>query len=174
YTSPHGGVGKLHLTWTVPFEPGTLTAIARADGREVARDELVTAGPPRAVELTTGTRAAAVVAGAMTFVTASIVDARRVVVPGAEPVLRFTVRGPGRVAGVDNGRQELAQSYQQPTIPAFKGQAVAVIAATGGRGPITVTASAPGLAAGTITLPGTNLGQRNGPGARAVETAVVP
>ncbi|WIX98630.1 glycoside hydrolase family 2 TIM barrel-domain containing protein [Amycolatopsis mongoliensis] len=173
YTSPNGGTGKLHLTWTVPFEPGTLTAIARSGGREVARDRLVTAGPPRAVTLTAEPRGD----GAMAFVTASVVDAHGVLVPGAEPVLRFGVRGPGRVAGVDNGRQELAQSYQQPTIPAFKGQAVAVIAATGGRGPITVTASAPGLEPGTATVPGTNLGQRNGPGARAVERpgpSVVP
>ncbi|VVJ17824.1 Beta-galactosidase (EC [Amycolatopsis camponoti] len=170
YTSPNGGVGKLHLTWTVPFEPGTLTAIARSGGREVARDRLVTAGPPHAVTLTAEPRGD----GAMAFVTASVVDSRGVVVPGAEPVLRFVVRGPGRVAGVDNGRQELAQSYQQPTIPVFHGQAVAVIAATGGRGAITVTASAPGLAPGTTTLPGTNLGQRNGPGARAVEQPEVP
>ena len=171
YTSPNGGTGKLHLTWTVPFEPGTLTAIARSGGREVARDRLVTAGPPRAVTLTGEARGEG---GAMSFVTATVVDAHGVVVPGGEPVLRFAVGGPGRVAGVDNGRQELAQSYQQPTIPAFRGQAVAVIAATGGRGPITVTASAPGLAPGRITLPGTNLGQRNGPGARAGEAPVRP
>jgi beta-galactosidase len=168
YTSPNGGTGKLHLTWTVPFAPGTLTAIARSGGREVARDRLVTAGPPRAVELTAEPRGE----GAMAFVTASVVDSRGVVVPGDGPVLRFGVRGPGRVAGVDNGRQELAQSYQQPAIPAFRGQAVAIIAATGGRGPITVTASAPGLAPGKVTVPGTNLGQRNGPGARARETDV--
>ncbi|MBE1493231.1 beta-galactosidase [Amycolatopsis lexingtonensis] len=166
YTSPNGSSGKLHLTWTVPFEPGTLTAIARDGGREVARDRVVTAGPAHAITLTAPERGEG---GAMTFVTASVVDARGVVVPVGEPVLRFAVSGPGRVAGVDNGRQELAQSYQQPAIPAFKGQAVAVIAATGGRGPITVTATAPGLAPGRITLPGTNLGQRNGPGARAVE-----
>lgn len=171
YTSPNGGTGKLHLTWTVPFEPGTLTAIARSGGREVARDRLVTAGPPRAITLTSEARGDG---GAMAFVTASVVDSHGVVVPGAEPVLRFAVRGPGRVAGVDNGRQELAQSYQQPTIPAFRGQAVAVIAATGGRGPITVTASAPGLAPGGITVPGTGLGQRNGPGARARESAGGP
>ncbi|MEV6622287.1 glycoside hydrolase family 2 TIM barrel-domain containing protein [Amycolatopsis sp. NPDC051106] len=170
YTSPNGSTGKLHLTWTVPFEPGTLTAIARSGGREVARDRLVTAGPPRAVTLTAEPRGD----GAMAFVTASVVDSRGVVVPGAEPVLRFAVRGPGRVAGVDNGRQELAQSYQQPTIPAFRGQAVAVIAATGGRGPITVTASAPGLTPGKTTVPGTHLGQRNGPGARAVERPEPP
>src|SRR5207248_2093111 len=91
YTSPNGSSGKLHLTWTVPFEPGTLTAIARAGGREVARDRLVTAGPARAVTLTAEPRGE----GAMAFVTASVVDAHGVVVPGAEPVLRFSVRGPG-------------------------------------------------------------------------------
>ena len=165
YTSPNGGTGKLHLTWTVPFEPGTLTAIATAGGRRGGPRRLVTAGPPHAVTLSAEPRGE----GAMAFVTASVVDAHGVVVPGAEPVLRFAVRGPGRIAGVDNGRQELAQGYQQPTIPAFHGQAVAVVAATGGRGPITVTASAPGLSPGRITVPGTNLGQRNGPGARAVE-----
>ncbi|SFW78210.1 glycoside hydrolase family 2 TIM barrel-domain containing protein [Amycolatopsis australiensis] len=170
YTSPNGSRGKLHLTWTVPFEPGTLTAIATSGGREVARDRLVTAGPPRALTLTAEPRGQ----GAMTFVTASVVDEHGVVVPGAEPVLRFTVRGPGRVAGVDNGRQENAQSYQQPAIPAFGGQAVAVIAATGGRGPITVTVSSPGLAPGNVTVPGTSLGQRNGPGARAVERPASP
>ncbi|WP_328615138.1 DUF4982 domain-containing protein [Amycolatopsis sp. NBC_00355] len=166
YTSPNGSSGKLHLTWTVPFEPGTLTAIATAGGREVARDRLVTAGPPHALTLTTEARSE----GVMSFVTATVVDAHGTVVPGAEPVLRFAVRGPGRVAGVDNGRQELAQGYQQPTIPAFHGQAVAVIAATG-RGTITVTATAPGLKTAKIVLPGTSPGQRNGPGARAREAA---
>jgi beta-galactosidase len=172
YTSPNGGRGKLHLTWLVPFEPGTLTAIATAGGREVARDRLVTAGAPHALTLTADTRSG-VVDGAMAFVTASVVDARGNVVPGAEPVLRFAVRGPGRVAGVDNGRQELAQSYQEPAIPAFHGRAVAVIAATG-RGTITATATAPGLKAAKITLPGSGLGQRNGPGARAGESAGGP
>ncbi|MCR6482993.1 DUF4982 domain-containing protein [Amycolatopsis sp. OK19-0408] len=170
YTSPNGGTGKLHLSWTVPFERGTLTAIARADGREVARDELVTAGPPSAVTLSAAPRGE----GAMAFVTASVVDAQGVVVPGAELALRFTVGGPGRLAGVDNGRQESAQGYQQPTVATFRGQAVAIVAATGGRGPITVTASAPGLTSGSTTVPGTNLGQRNGPGARAVELPEVP
>ncbi|MEV4053540.1 glycoside hydrolase family 2 TIM barrel-domain containing protein [Amycolatopsis sp. NPDC049688] len=174
YVSPNGSTGKLHLTWTVPFRPGTLTAIARSGAREVARDELVTAGPPHAITLAAEHPGGGVVPGAMTFVTASVVDARGVVVPGAGPVLRFGVRGPGRIAGVDNGRQELAQSYQQPVIPAFNGLAVAVVAATGGRGPITVTASAPGLAPGQLTLPGSSLGQPHGPGARAAGTPVVP
>ena len=44
YTSPNGSAGKLHLSWDVPFAPGKLVAVARRDGREVARDEVDTAG----------------------------------------------------------------------------------------------------------------------------------
>jgi beta-galactosidase len=45
YQSPNGSSGKLHLTWNVPFAPGKLVAVARdADGKQVARDELDTAG----------------------------------------------------------------------------------------------------------------------------------
>jgi len=170
YTSPNGGTGKLHLTWSVPFQPGTLVAIAREGGREVARDTLVTAGPAHAVALAVerGTE------GTMSFVTVSVVDARGVVVPDAAEVLRFTVTGAGRLAGVDNGCQESAQGYQNPDVPAFKGKAVAVVAANGARGAITVTVTAPGFVPATTTLPGSPKGRRNGPGARAKAALVTP
>ncbi|GAA3439279.1 hypothetical protein GCM10018954_089000 [Kutzneria kofuensis] len=38
YTSPNGSAGKLNLTWTVPFAPGQLVAVAKRGGVEVARD----------------------------------------------------------------------------------------------------------------------------------------
>ena len=41
------------LTWTVPFRPGRLVAVARdSRGRGVARDEVDTAGAPYALRLT--------------------------------------------------------------------------------------------------------------------------
>lgn len=51
YTSPNGSTGHLHLQWTVPFEPGTLTAVASQNNKEVARDVVRTAGAPTAVRL---------------------------------------------------------------------------------------------------------------------------
>jgi beta-galactosidase len=166
YTSPNGGTGKLHLTWTVPFRPGRLVAVATVNGRQVARDELVTAGQPHAVSLTLNPSG-----GSMSFLTASIVDKHGVVVPGAANTVQFTVTGAGRLAGVDNGRQENAQAYQESSVPAFNGMAVAVIAATGSRGTITVTATSPGLASARTRLPGSTEGRRNGPDARAQATA---
>ena len=165
YTSPNGSTGKLHLTWHVPFQPGTLVAIATEGGRQVARDEIGTAGLAHAVILTPRQPDGSDAIGSMSFLIASIVDANGVVVPGATNPISFRVTGPGRIAGVDNGRQESPQGYQGPSVPAFNGKAVAVIGATGAPGTISVLATSPGLVPGRTTLPGNPGGQRNGPAA---------
>lgn len=157
YTSPNGSTGKLHLTWTVPFQPGTLLAVASSGGREVARDQLATAGPARAIRLQADQN------NSMSFVTVSIVDGRGTVVPDAACTVAFTVHGPGRLVGVDNGKQDSAHGYQEASVNAFNGQAVAVIGTTGQPGPITLTATSPGLAPARCVLPGSGTGRRNGP-----------
>jgi beta-galactosidase len=152
YTSPNGSTGQLHLTWNVPFEPGTLVAIARRGGAEVARDVVVTAGRPRAVRLTPDTRLLTADGISLSFVTAEIVDARGVVVPGADQVMDLSVRGAGRLAGNDNGRQENAAGYQSPSVAAFNGKAVIIVQSVQQPGPIRLTATSPGLMPGTASL----------------------
>ena len=152
YTSPNGSTGKLHLAWSVPFAPDVLTAVGSAGGAEVARDTLVTAGPARGLVLTPDKRSLAGDGFAVSFVTASVVDARGTVVPGAENVISLRVSGLGAVAGTDNGRQESAAGYQASEVAAFGGRAVALVRAGRGAGTIRVTATSPGLAAAAVTL----------------------
>jgi beta-galactosidase len=145
YTSPNGSSGKLHLTWNVPFEPGSLTAIATSNGKQVASDEVRTAGQPRAVTLATGTRTITADGTSVAFLTAEIVDGHGVVVPGAGNLIHLDVNGPGTLAGVDNGREENPQGYQAPQVAAWNGKALAVVASTRQPGTITVTATCAGL-----------------------------
>jgi len=152
YTSPNGSTGKLHLTWIVPFAPGVLTAVASAGGAQVARDRVLTAGPARALVLAPDKRALAADGSGVSFVAASVVDARGTIVPGAETVISFRVSGPGTIAGTDNGRQENAARYQATDVAAFGGRAVAVVRAGREPGTIRVTATSPGLAAANATL----------------------
>jgi beta-galactosidase len=152
YTSPNGSAGKLHLTWRVPFAPGELQAVARRGGRVVATDVLRTAGPAHAVRLTPDRRTLAADGRSLAYLTAEVTDARGVLVPGAEHLLTFTVDGSGVLAGVDNGRQESAERYQASTRTAFRGMTLAIVRARTVAGPVTVTASAPGLRAATVTL----------------------
>ena len=147
YTSPNGSTGKLHLAWSVPFEPGALEAVARSGGAEVARDVVATAGPARALRLDAETRLLTADGRSVAFVTASVVDRGGVVVPSAENTLSFRVEGAGILAGTDNGRQESASGYQSPGIGAFRGQAVAIVRATTDPGPVRLIVTSPGLRA---------------------------
>src|SRR5229473_669256 len=160
YTSPNGSTGKLHLTWSVPFQAGRLTAVATQNGRVVARDEIHTAGEPRALTLTPDTQEIAADGKSLSFLTVEVTDHDSVVVPDASNLIKFRVEGPGTLAGVDNGQQENAQSYQAPSVPAFNGKALVVVRSTRQAGHITVTASSPGLGRASATLRSVAAGDR--------------
>ncbi|MFD9000071.1 glycoside hydrolase family 2 TIM barrel-domain containing protein [Streptomyces sp. NPDC059582] len=152
YTSPNGSAGKLHLTWKVTYEPGELKAVARhGGGRTVATDVLRTAGAPHAVRLTADRKSLSADGRSLVFVTAEIVDAHGVVVPDAEDLIAFEVKG-GSLAGLDNGRQESAERYQSATRTAFHGKALAIVRSGTRAGALQVTARARGLRTDTATV----------------------
>ncbi|MFF4835796.1 glycoside hydrolase family 2 TIM barrel-domain containing protein [Streptomyces sp. NPDC001315] len=151
YTSPNGSAGKLHLTWKVAYEPGELKAVARRGGKAVATDVLRTAGAPHAVRLTPDRESVAADGRSLVFVTAEIVDVHGVVVPDAEDLITFDVKG-GSLAGLDNGREESAERYQASTRTAFHGKALAIVRSGTGAGTLKVTARAEGLRADTATV----------------------
>ncbi|EWM18805.1 beta-galactosidase [Kutzneria sp. 744] len=138
YTSPNGSAGKLNLTWTVPFAPGQLVAVAKRGGVEVARDELRTAGAPAAIRLSADR------GSSLSFVTAEVVDANGVTVPDADNELTFHASG-GQLVGLDNGQQESAENYQSSSRAAFNGKALAMV-----RGPLSLTVTSPGLLSGSL------------------------
>ncbi|MDX3710866.1 glycoside hydrolase family 2 TIM barrel-domain containing protein [Streptomyces europaeiscabiei] len=155
YTSPNGSAGKLHLAWQVPYAAGELKAVARRNGRTVATDVLRTAGAPHGVRLTADRKSLAADGRSLAFVTAEIVDARGVVVPDAEHLISFDVRG-GSLAGLDNGREESAERYQASTRTAFGGRALAIVRAGVEPGPVRVTARAEGLRTGKVSVRATS------------------
>ncbi|WP_052862903.1 glycoside hydrolase family 2 TIM barrel-domain containing protein [Streptomyces niger] len=172
YTSPNGSAGRLHLTWQVPFEPGKLVAVARRNGREVARDTLRTAGEAAAVRLTPDRKEVAADGSALLFVTAEVTDSRGVLVPGADHALTFRVTG-GHLLGLDNGQQESAENYHAPVRAAFHGKALAIVRPTGGASAVTVTARAAGLHSGEARIAVTG-GRSGASGAVAPTAAAVP
>ena len=66
--------------------------------------------------------------------------------------MKFTVEGERKLVGVDNGKQDDHQSYQDDNRDAFNGQLVAIVQSTKNAGEITVTASAEGLDPATVTI----------------------
>ena len=135
------------IVWDqVVYEPGTVEVVAYRNGREWARDKVVTAG--RAVKLS----ASVDYAGTdLTYVTVDVLDRKGTLVPDAANELSFSVKGPAVVLATDAGDPTSFVSFRSPALPAFHGKASAVIRRTGS-GPVTVTVKARGLRTATLTL----------------------
>jgi beta-galactosidase len=144
--------GPEHLEWKVPFRPGVLRAVGRREGRAVARAEVRTAGEGAAVRLSADRKILSADGADLAFVTAEVVDSRGVVVPDADNRIRFTLAGPGKIAGVDNGDPICREPYQAAERSAFHGKCLAIVRTTGRAGTIKISGMADGLKTGAVSI----------------------
>jgi beta-galactosidase len=140
--------------WRVPFAPGKLKAVARNDGKVAATDELNTAGKPAKIILSTESKTISPGFDSVAIVRAKITDANGIEIPRADDLILFKVSGSGVIAAVDNGDNASHELFQSSERHAFQDECVAFVKATA-TGKIQVSASAPGLAGGSISLKST-------------------
>lgn len=138
--------------WKVAYAPGMLVAVARNRGREVARDELRTAGAPAKIVLAADRGGVSTNWEDVVRVTATIVDANGTRVPNANNVVTFATEGPGAVVAVDNGDPATHEPFQATQHTAYQGTCVAFVRATANHGPFVIRATADGLRSGEATL----------------------
>ena len=150
---------NLYLTWNIPYEDGTITAKAwDAEGKEIdlknvaGRTSVTTTGKASKLEAGADHTEIAADGSELSYITVNITDKDGNIVPDAANNVKFTVEGEGKLVGVDNGRQDDHQSYQDNNRDAFSGQLVAIVQSTKTAGEITVTASAEGLDPATVTI----------------------
>lgn len=147
------GPDDFHVSWQVPFEPGTLTAISRRDGHEVARDERRTAGAPAAIRLTPDRSEINADGTDLSYVLAEVVDKDGNVCPWADNQIFFEVEGPAFNAGVDNGSPISLERFKDNKRRAFYGKAMLIVQNAGGKaGTATVRATSEGLAPAETTI----------------------
>ena len=138
--------------WDISFEKGTLKAVAKNKGKIVATEELKTAGTPAKIELSTDVSRLAANQEDVVYVTAKVVDANGVLCPNADYLVRFSVSEAGSVIAVDNGNVVSHEGYKGLERHVFNGKCVAVVRAKAKSGKISLTASAQGLAAGSVAV----------------------
>lgn len=138
--------------WQVAFAPGSLRAVATdPSGKEVATDELRTAGKAARIVLSADHPQIAPGWEHVDYVTATVVDANGIVVPRASELITFHLQGPGLVTMVDNGDNTSHESFQGNARRAYEGRCIAVLQASQ-PGNLTLSASAVGLAGSTVHL----------------------
>ncbi len=141
----HPTTADLFLTWDVPYEPGIVKAIGKKDGRIVCSREIRTTGAPAAIRLGLDRPVIKADKHDLVHLTVEIVDEAGNVVPTANNAVKFSITGPGRLRGVDNGDPRDHSSYLLNERRAFNGLCLAIIQSNGRAGAIRVTATSPGL-----------------------------
>ena len=142
----------MHLTWTVPYQPGTLKAVGTKDGKVVATYEISTTGEPAAIELSVDRDAIAADRRDVAHFTVRILDAQGRMVPTANNKIDFDMQGEGKIVGVDGGDLVSHEDCKGKSIKAFNGMCLAIVQSTAKAGRIQMTATSPGLKSSSVTV----------------------
>ncbi len=142
----------LHVMWRLKYEPGTLKAVSRKDGKVVLTHEIHTAGVPAKIELVADRKNIKADGKDLSFITVRILDKDGNLVPNADNRVDFKINGEGFIASVDNGDEVSHDPFKANYRKAFNGLALAIIQSKEKAGNITLTATADGLQAATVVL----------------------
>jgi beta-galactosidase len=144
---------KYRLEWKVPYAPGTLRAVAYQGGKQVAADEVRTAGAPARIRLTPDRKTIHADGDDLSFVTVRVEDKDGNLCPSADDLVKFSVSGAGSVRAVDNGSAASTESFQADHRKAFSGLALLIVSSKRSQpGRIHVVASAEGLTQATAEI----------------------
>jgi len=144
--------GDLHLSWDVPFEPGTLKAVGMKGGKPVAEVEISTTGDPAAIDLSVDREAIRADRRDVAHVTVKVLDAQGRLHPDADNEVTFEVQGEGKLIGVDNGNMADLADFKGKVRKASHGMCLALVQSTASAGQIRVSATSPGLKAANLTI----------------------
>ena len=141
------------LFWDVPYASGRLEAVARKDGKEIARQTVETTGEPVALRLTPDRNSMAGDGCDAVPVTVEALDDRGRPVPTANLSVEFEVSGPAAIIGLGNGDPNSHEPEKGNRRSLFNGMAQVILQSKpGGMGTIQLRASSDKLASATIEL----------------------
>lgn len=91
-----------HLKWTLPYQPGTIEAVAMKKGRRLYTKRETT-GKPFEVVITPYKTTMLADGKDATVINVHVIDRQGREVPDADNLIRFRLQGPARIIGVGNG-----------------------------------------------------------------------
>lgn len=143
---------RFDCMWRVPFEAGSIKAVSYKDGKEVMSKEIKTAGEAAKIELTADRSNIKADGSDLSFITVKVMDKDGNMIPNADNMINFDVKGAGFIAGVDNGYQASAEPFKANHRKAFNGMCLLIVQNNEKAGAINITASSNGLESKTIEL----------------------
>jgi beta-galactosidase len=145
--SPDGTFqSKYRLLWRVPYEAGTLKAVAFAAGNAVAIAEVRTAGPPARLHVASDRSRLRADGEDLAFLSVQVQDQQGTLCPLSGHSIAFQIDGAGTLAGVDNGNPASVEPFQSKERRAFAGRCLLIVRPNrGASGQIRVLSTSEGL-----------------------------
>jgi beta-galactosidase len=143
---------KYRFVWQVPYQPGTLKAIAYSGGKQVAVQEVRTAGTPARIKLSADRRVIRADEDDLSYITVRIEDKNGNLCPNADNLVHFSVSGAGDIAGVDNGNAATTEPFHADHRKAFNGLALLILRSRATPGKIHVVATGDGLSEAALDI----------------------
>lgn len=147
--------GRYRLMWNeVVYEPGVVKVVAYNEkGKAVAEKEVRTAGEPHHLELKVDRPQIAADGKDLAYVEISVVDKDGNLCPTDGRLASFTTEGEsGFYRASANGDPTCLDLFHLPQMHFFSGKLTAIVQATEIAGNVTLTASAPDVQSGSITI----------------------
>jgi beta-galactosidase len=154
YATPpvNATTADLHLSWDVPYEPGTLKAVGKKNGEVVCTEIIETTGNPAAIKLMVDSNQIAADGQDVAHVRIEIIDDKGNIVPTADNLITYNVSGSGKLIGLENGNSADHENYKSNKRSVFNGLGLAIVQAGNNPGKITLIASSEGMKDATVEI----------------------
>lgn len=133
------------ISWDVPFEKGTLKAIAKNNGQAVAEYELKTTGSPVKIVAVCNENSMKADRNDLTHIFVTICDEEGNPVYTAENEIICEIEGPVRLLGMEDSNPANTESYKDNKQHGYHGKLLIYVQATNKPGTATIKLSSPGL-----------------------------
>lgn len=142
------------ITWqNVPYKKGTLEAIAKTQGKIVARQKISTTGKPVALKFEVEDNGPWRANGLdLKYVQVFAVDAKGNKVPNITNEVTFSIEGEATLIATDNGDHYSDELFNKPSRKLHNGFALGILRSTRNQGKVKLKANAKGLTAATLKL----------------------
>lgn len=148
------GEFEYRLKWDdVVYQPGELKVVAYKNGVKWAEDIMKTTEKAIALSISADRPAVKADGYDLVYLTVRIEDKNKLLVPGSNNPVNFTIEGPGKIVAVDNGDATSFEPFQASSRKAYNGLCLVIVKAEkGATGAFTVKAASKGLKEAKATI----------------------
>lgn len=140
------------ITWEVPFETGTLRAIARTSGKELASFGLKTTGSPVRIVAKSDVKSLKGDKQDMGHLWVTLCDESGNTVYSAENEITCEVKGPVRILGMEDSNPGNIEDYKDNRQKTYHGKLLIYVQSLDKAGKAVISLSSPGLQGTTLEL----------------------